>query len=80
MELVPCLIFRMIFEEKYFSSYVLLIYEISLSGGLYFVRYLAICVLQLFVNQVVTSQILKLNLIFLIKSFLYHILCMIFQE
>ena len=32
-----------------------------LSGDIYFVRYWAICVLQLFVNQVVTSRILKLT-------------------
>ena len=32
-----------------------------LPGDIYFVRYWAICVLQLFVNQVVTSRILKLT-------------------
>ena len=48
LELVPRLIVRIIFVEKYFLS----IDEISLSGCLYFVRHLAICVLQLFVNQV----------------------------
>ena len=35
--------------------------QISLSGCLYFLRYWAICVLQLFVNQVVTLWILKLT-------------------
>ena len=35
-----------------------------LSGCLYFVRYWTICVLQLLVNQVVTSWILKLTLSF----------------
>ena len=41
----PCLIYRIIFEEKYFSSYILLIGQIALFGCLYFVRYWAICVL-----------------------------------
>ena len=49
------LIFCIIFEERYFSCYILLIDHISLIGYLYFVRYWAICVLQLLVNQVVTS-------------------------
>ena len=35
----PCLIFRMIFEEKYFSGYILLTDQIPLSGCLCFVRY-----------------------------------------
>ena len=38
---------------------------------LYFLRYWAICVLQLFVNQVVTSWILKLTLSFQSSQFLY---------
>ena len=33
--------------------------QISLPGCLYFLRYWAICVLQLFVNQVVTPWIFK---------------------
>ena len=33
----------LIFEEKYFSCYILLIDQISLSGCLYFVRYWSIC-------------------------------------
>ena len=40
-------------------------------GSLYFVRYWAICVLQLFVNQVVTSSILKLSLSFQSSRFFY---------
>ena len=40
---------------------ILLTDLISLSDCLYFLRYWAICVLQLFVFQVVTSQILKLT-------------------
>ena len=53
----PCLIFCMIFEEKCFSCHVLLIYQVSWCGYgcLYFLRYEAICVLQLFVNQFMTS-------------------------
>ena len=37
----------MIFEEKYFSCYILLTNQISLSGFFYFVKYWAICVLYL---------------------------------
>ena len=40
-----CLISCKIFEEKYFSGYILLTDQISLSGCLYFVRYWAIFVL-----------------------------------
>ena len=57
----PCLIFGIIFKEKCFSCCILLIDQISLPGCLYFMRYWAICLLQLFVNQVVTSWILKLT-------------------
>ena len=46
----PCLIFHIIFEGKYFSCYVLLLHQISLSGCLYFDKYWTICILQLFVN------------------------------
>ena len=49
-----CLISCRIFEEKYFSGYILLTDQILLSGCLYFVRHWTICALQLFVNQVVT--------------------------
>ena len=52
------------FEQKCSLCYILLTDQISLPGCLYFVRYWAICVLQLFVNQVVTSWILKLTLSF----------------
>ena len=51
----PSLIFRIIFAEKYLTCYVLLIDQLSLSGCLYFVRYWAIFVLQLFVNQILRS-------------------------
>ena len=54
----------MIFEGKYFCCYVLLIDQIPWSGCLYFMRYWTICVLQLLLNQVVTSWILKLTLSF----------------
>ena len=48
----------------YFSGFILIIDQISLSGYLDFARYWVICVLKLFVNQVVTSWILKLTLSF----------------
>ena len=41
-------IFYIIFEEKYISCSILMIDQISLSGYLYFVRYWAVCLLQLF--------------------------------
>ena len=40
-----------------------------MSDCLYFLRYWAICVLQLFVNQAVTPQNLKLTLSFLLSRF-----------
>ena len=51
----------MIFEEQYLSCYILLPDQIAMSDCLYFVKYWALCVLSLFVNQVVTPQILKLK-------------------
>ena len=45
----------MVFQEKCFSCYILLTNQISLSDCLFFSRSWAICVLQLFVNQTVTS-------------------------
>ena len=63
---------ELIFEKKYFSSYILLIdisNNILLSfivrlPLLYFLGYWAISILQFFVNQVVTSWISKLTLSF----------------
>ena len=46
------------------SCYILLTEQISLSGCLYFLRYWAICVLELLVIQVVKSWISKLTLPF----------------
>ena len=40
----------MIFQEKYFSSFILLTDQISLPDCIYILRYWSICVLQLFVN------------------------------
>ena len=44
-----------IFQENCFLYYTLLIDQISLPDCLYFLRYWSICLLQLFVNQVMTS-------------------------
>ena len=52
------------FLTKSPSCYILSTDQISMPGCLYFLRYWAICVLQLFVNQVVTSWTLKLTLSF----------------
>ena len=51
-------------SAKCSSCYILLSDQISLLGCLYFLKYWAICVLQFFVNQVMTSWILKLSLPF----------------
>ena len=59
----------MIFEERYFSRYILLIDQILLPDCPYFLRYWAIGVLSLSVCQFVTSQILKLFLAFLSSRF-----------
>ena len=52
------------FPTRISLYYILLTDQISLPACLYFLRYWAICVLQLFDNQVVTSWILKLTLSF----------------
>ena len=44
LELSPCLIFCIVFEEIFFA--ILLFFQVSLSGGFYFVRYWDICMLQ----------------------------------
>ena len=61
----------MIFQQKCSSCYILLTDQISLPGCLYFLRCCAICVLQLFVNQVVAWWILKSTLSFLSSRFFY---------
>ena len=53
LELVFLPHLSMIFEEKYFSRYILLPYQISLSGCPYFLRYWTICVF--IIHQVQTS-------------------------
>ena len=60
----PAHILCMIFQEKCFSCCVLLTDQISLSDCFYFLRYWAICVLHLFVSEIVVSKILKLTLSF----------------
>ena len=49
---------------KCFSCFILLTDQISLSNCLHFLRYWGICVLQLFVFQVMTSFILKRTISF----------------
>ena len=46
---------RIVFQKKCFSCYIILTDQISLSDCLNFLRYWEIFVLQLFVNQAVTS-------------------------
>ena len=57
----PCFIFCIVLEEKYFSWYILLIGQVSLPCFLYFVKYWATFLLQLFLKQIMTSWILKLT-------------------
>ena len=57
------------FSRKCFSCYILLTDHISQSDYLYFSRYWAIWVSQLFVNQAVTSLNLKLTLSLLSSRF-----------
>ena len=52
---LPCLFFRIIFKEKYFSYYILLIDQVEILGNM---------IIAIFVNQVVTSLILNLTLSF----------------
>ena len=49
------LIFCIIFEEKYLSCYIPLIDQNFLPGRLYFLKYSAICILQLLVCQSLVS-------------------------
>ena len=60
----------MIFLEKCFSCYILLTDQLSSSYCLYFLRYWATSVLQLFFSQVVKSNF-EMKLIFLTKLFFY---------
>ena len=46
------------------SAYTLFAEQISFPDFIYFLRYWLICVLHMFVNQVVTLKILKLTLPF----------------
>ena len=57
----PAYFVYIIFQKNCSSCYILLTDQISLPFYHYFWRYWAICVLQLFVNQVMTSWILKLT-------------------
>ena len=56
--------FNMIFQKKCLSCCVLLTDKILVPDNFYFLRFWAICTLQLFLFQIVTSQILKLTLPF----------------
>ena len=64
-------ILSMTFQQKCSSCYILLTDQISLPGSLYFLRYWSIYILQLFVDQAVTSWILKLTLSFKSSCFFY---------
>ena len=59
------------FFNKNIPHVILSSNQISLSDCLYFLRYWAICILQLFINQVITSWILELTLSFQSSCFFY---------
>ena len=59
----------MMFQEKCFTSLILLTNQISWSGCRYFLRYWVICALQLFDSQAVTSYVLELTLSFASSHF-----------
>ena len=61
------------FSKKLFLMLILLTDQTSLFDCLYFLRYWAICVLQLFVSDVCDVKNSEINLIFLIKPFFYVI-------
>ena len=56
--------------RKMFPMYSLLTDKISLPDPAYFLRYWPTCVLKLFLNQVVTSFMLKLTVYFKSSQFL----------
>ena len=66
-----CFIFCIIFEEKYFSCYILLIDQISLSVCLYFVR-LGNMSIAIACEPGCDVMNFDVNLIFLIKPFFLH--------
>ena len=60
----------MIFEEKYFSRYILLTDWVSLPGCLYFLRYWAMCIVFICCT-VCDIMNFEINLDLLIKPFFY---------
>ena len=79
----PCFISCISFEEKYFSGYILLTDQISLSGRLYFVRYWAILciVIQYLLQYMCIVSVcwpgcdiidFEIRLLFIIKPFFLH--------
>ena len=53
-----------LFKKNFFPCYILLTDRISLPDCISFLRYLTICLLQLFVIQFVTSETLKWHWVF----------------
>ena len=64
LEIVSPPYFAYDFSRKCLSCYVLLTDQILLPDCLYLLRFWSICVLLLFVNQVVAQSILKLTISF----------------
>ena len=62
----------MVFEEKYFSSYVLLSDQFILEDCFHFMRYWAMCVCCNYLLTRLWTLNFEINVIFLIKSFLLH--------
>ena len=68
----PCLIFCIIFEEKYFSCYIILIDQILLSGYLYLCEILGNMCIAIVCKPGCDVMNFEVNLIFLIKPFFLH--------
>ena len=71
---LPAPIFCIIFEEKCFLCYIILINQASLSGCLYLVRYWVMCLLKLFLICESGCDVMNFEVgpIFLIKLFFLH--------
>ena len=61
----------MIFQKKCFSCYIILTDQILSFDCVYLMRYWTMYVFHLFANQVCDYKNFEINLIFLIKPFLY---------
>ena len=66
-------ILQMVFQEKWFSCYILLTDQVSLSAFLYFLNYWAICLLPLFVSICLNKNLITHFVWYLEKEKIYDI-------